>query len=311
MTYVPLSSIKNFVQEFLQEQPPHTVMRQGKVQQVLANGTINLTLGASEIVIPQVAKVASYVPTEGDTCWVAQTGPDLLVLGKVGPHNIVSKDGDIISGELFLNSNNYREHLKMERPDHGSSPVVEISPSVDGDGSMRILIDGEIAAWISDGRLHVNGIVTDQMPWAVYHRNTDLSVSNNSHTLIAYGTRAGHEGTWDSPTTSAFTIPQDGWYRLSCNHMFEGTVTTDGYLQIAFIKNNTSVTASTSLWTNGYDRAGYSPASGLIVGTSFPIPLVQGDVIRTFAYQNTGSTIQLHGNNNRPDNGWIAFERVR
>lgn len=163
-----------------------------------------------------------------------------------------------------------------------------------------------------DTLLRANDIDVATRPWAVYSRNTALNVSNNSHTLIAYGNREDHKGTWNSPTTSTFTIPQTGLYRLSVTHFFSFTPSTTGYYQLTVTRNSSSVTASSIIWATSGEANGYTSAAGMMRGTSHMIPLNQGDVLRTFAYHNTGATRELHGKNStsRQDVGLFSIERV-
>lgn len=59
-------------------------LRQATVQALTAP-TMTIRIGGSTTNIPGVAALASYTGrANGDTVWVLQVGPDLLVLGKQG-----------------------------------------------------------------------------------------------------------------------------------------------------------------------------------------------------------------------------------
>lgn len=90
ISYTPLPVIRNFVEAYIQDKPQSTRMRQAVVTGIsgAVPGALSIRLGGSDISIPHVRKLSSYVATVDDTVWVAQTGPDLLVVGKVATDNL-------------------------------------------------------------------------------------------------------------------------------------------------------------------------------------------------------------------------------
>lgn len=65
---------------------PPVVLRQGRVENVNANGTVNITLGGSLDIIPGVHRLDSYGPIQFETIWVIVNGQDMLVIGTNTPH---------------------------------------------------------------------------------------------------------------------------------------------------------------------------------------------------------------------------------
>lgn len=59
-------------------------LRQGVVQVVNGDGTLDITLGGSQVTLTGVARLSSYTsPTAGQAVMVLATGYDLLILGRV------------------------------------------------------------------------------------------------------------------------------------------------------------------------------------------------------------------------------------
>jgi hypothetical protein len=63
--------------------PLRTSLRQGVVASVQAT-TCTITLGGGATSIAGVVYLDSYLPTVGDTVWILQSGPDLLIVGRAG-----------------------------------------------------------------------------------------------------------------------------------------------------------------------------------------------------------------------------------
>lgn len=59
---------------------PSAALRQGTVVSAQAT-TVTITIGAGTTNVSGVAYLRGYVPAAGDTVWLLQNGPDLLVLG--------------------------------------------------------------------------------------------------------------------------------------------------------------------------------------------------------------------------------------
>lgn len=72
--------VDNVVQK-IQDQSSQLTLRQGRIETVNGDGTVDITLGGSVDVISSVHRLASYTPTQFDTIWVLINGTDPLVIG--------------------------------------------------------------------------------------------------------------------------------------------------------------------------------------------------------------------------------------
>lgn len=65
---------------------PTISLRQGRIEVVNVNGTVDITLGGSLDIIPGVHRLNSYGPVQFETIWAVINGQDILVIGTNGPH---------------------------------------------------------------------------------------------------------------------------------------------------------------------------------------------------------------------------------
>lgn len=76
-----LGRLASFLASPAKELERTLAIRQGRIESINADGTVNITLGASIDIIPAVHRLNNYGPIQFETVWVLVNDSDLLVLG--------------------------------------------------------------------------------------------------------------------------------------------------------------------------------------------------------------------------------------
>ena len=184
---------------------PTPGLHQGVVTAVdVAAGEVTLTLGGSDVPIPNVRTLSNYRAKVNDSCWVLTNGSDMLALDRTtnaGP-SVISDAGAqlIVSSETYPNTGSWGN---LATP--GPQVTTTVSPSG------RLLVG--ISAWISADT--VSGAGGAMAPY-IYGAAGTLVNPSLDQALIFYGAAAGVV----SAATRVLlyvTIPP-GEYHVTCSY---------------------------------------------------------------------------------------------
>ena len=122
--------------------------------------------------------------------------------------------------------------------------------------------------------------------------NTSLSIPTATYTVVSFNTFSCAGSTSNTTTIqinsatapSTFTVRQNGWYRLSMNIPMGAWSSTAGTAR-AMASNRNSATYSTSTLTQQTESGTTAPQ---VMTDTATVLLATGDVIRFFAYQDSG-----------------------
>ena len=137
---------------------------------------------------------------------------------------------------------------------------------------------------------------------ATYTRTSTFTVQTGTHTLITWQSIVRQSGGWS--TGSTLTVPESGLYVVTmAAHL---SVPVVGWVQMTLTRNEASVTADAPFVVGGNNDGGTS-ANAVVQGTSHPLALDQGDVMRAFIFHNHSSDATF---NLRGDVPILAFRRI-
>lgn len=122
--------------------------------------------------------------------------------------------------------------------------------------------------------------------------NTGLTIATATYTVVSFNTFSCAGSTSNTTTIqinsatapSTFTVRQNGWYRLSANIPMGAWSSTAGTAR-AMASNRNSTTYSTSTLTQQTESGTTAPQ---VMTDTATVLLATGDVIRFFAYQDSG-----------------------
>lgn len=129
--------------------------------------------------------------------------------------------------------------------------------------------------------------------WSVkLHRAATISMTDSTDTLISWDDEMDDPGGMHAGVTAAITIPTGaaGYYDLSLSAMFAANAT--GRRTLVINKNSAAIPV-----VNGIEltRNANATASSTSIGGFWPsIPLVAGDVLRAWVWQNSGGALNLN-----------------